>query len=66
MSVSLLSEYADWRDGARYRFLCANPDWTFIEKLCRAVVADSAIDFKRALDEQIDKCIRSQTSPGSV
>lgn len=45
----------DEADAARFRWLCANPDWRFIEKLCQSFVAESESEFCAALSAEIDK-----------
>ncbi len=41
-------------DAARFRWLCAHPDWHFIERLCREFAADSSMEFLAALRRVID------------
>lgn len=41
-------------DAARFRWLCAHPDWHFIERLCREFVADSSMEFLAELRRVID------------
>lgn len=41
-------------DAARFRWLCAHPDWHFIERLCREVVADSSMEFLTEMRRVID------------
>ena len=48
---SLLDDQAD---AMRFRWLCAHPDWHFIERLCREFVADSNMDFLTELRRVID------------
>lgn len=58
-SLVNLIERIDRKDALRYRYLCANPDWTFIERLCQQFSADSAVEFKRQLDAEIDRYMAS-------
>jgi hypothetical protein len=41
-------------DALRFRWLCAHPDWHFIERLCQEFVADSSmeflVEFRRVID----------------
>lgn len=41
-------------DATRYAFLCAHPDWRFIEALCQQFGADSAAELKACMDRAID------------
>jgi hypothetical protein len=42
-------------DGERYRFLCMNPDWHFVERLCLESAGKSYAEFKAELDAAIDR-----------
>ena len=53
----------DRRDAERYRFLCANPDWQFIEKLCQQFAAKHEDEFKRGLDAAIDRVAPTKNAP---
>lgn len=44
----------DRADALRFRWLCAHPDWHFIERLCREFVADSNMEFLTELRRVID------------
>ena len=44
----------DAADALRFRWLCENPDWHFIERLCREFVADSSMEFLAELRRVID------------
>ncbi len=41
-------------DAARFRWLCAHPDWHFIERLCREFAADSGMAFLAEMRRVID------------
>ena len=41
-------------DASRYQFLCANPDWHFVERIMRCITADDSAQFKAALDAALD------------
>ncbi len=41
-------------DALRFRWLCAHPDWHFIEHLCREFAADSSMEFLTELRRVID------------
>lgn len=41
-------------DARRFRYLCAHPNWFFIEELCRGFVAKSEATFYRELSREID------------
>lgn len=52
----------DFDDAARFRWLCQNPDWHFIEMLCREFVAESADEFYRELSALIDNYRATEAS----
>ncbi len=58
MTAIDLQDRRDRRDAERYRFLCANPNWRFIELLCRQFVGEDAKQFKAGLDKAIDEMLR--------
>lgn len=41
-------------DATRFRWLCENPDWHFIERLCREFAADSSKEFLIGMRRVID------------
>jgi hypothetical protein len=42
-------------DANRYHWLCDHPDWSFIESLCQSFIANTASEFYRALNAEIDR-----------
>ena len=52
----------DVDDAARFRWLCAHPDWQFVELLCQEFVAESAEEFYQGLCAAIDKHRRMEAS----
>jgi hypothetical protein len=45
---------SDAADALRFRWLCENPDWHFIERLCQEFIADSSMKFLTELRRVID------------
>lgn len=56
----------DVDDAARFRWLCQNPDWHFIELLCQEFVAESSEEFYQGLCAAIDKHRRMEASADSL
>ncbi|MCA7976776.1 hypothetical protein LGM57_10635 [Burkholderia cepacia] len=63
-AASIAMETRDTKDARYFRWLCAHPDWHFIEALCQQFVAESQVEFYTKLSAEIEKRIKHGANKG--
>jgi hypothetical protein len=63
-AVPIAMETRDTKDARYFRWLCAHPDWHFIESLCQQFVAESQVEFYTKLSAEIEKRIKHGANKG--
>ncbi|MCO8325949.1 hypothetical protein ABEG10_23205 [Burkholderia cenocepacia] len=54
----------DAKDARYFRWLCAHPDWRFIEALCQKFVAESQVEFYTKLSAEIERRMKHGANKG--
>lgn len=63
-AVAIAMETRDTKDARYFRWLCAHPDWHFIESLCQQFAAESQVEFYTKLSAEIEKRIKHGANKG--